>query len=227
MKVTIIIPVLDDGAQLRRTLPTLQGFRQSGHELILVDGGSGDDTREIAASSVDIILDSNRGRALQMNAGARGAGGELLLFLHADTLLPPEAMSALLAELPDSGRRWGRFNVRLSGRRRMFRVIETMMNHRSRLSGIATGDQAIFVEKHLFDKAGGYPEIPLMEDVALCRLLKRFGRPLCIRQPVITSSRRWEEQGIWRTILLMWRLRLAYALGADPHDLAKSYCNRV
>jgi rSAM/selenodomain-associated transferase 2 len=221
MRVSIIIPTLDDGEQLKATLPPLQPYRSDGHEVILVDGGSEDDTREIAAGQVDLLLASNRGRAVQMNEGARRATGELLLFLHADTILPPEAMTTLLVDLPACVRRWGRFDVRLSGSHPMFRIIETMMNFRSRLSGIATGDQAIFVGKKLFDELGGYKEIPLMEDIAICRLLKRVSRPLCMKERVVTSSRRWEENGILRTILLMWRIRLAYAVGADPHDLAK------
>jgi rSAM/selenodomain-associated transferase 2 len=221
MKVSIIIPALDDGEQLAKTLPTLRRFRDEGHELILVDGGSSDDTKEISAGRVDAILESDTGRAVQMNAGARRASGEILLFLHADTLLPEAAMKELLEKLPASGRRWGRFDVRLSGDRSMFRLIERMINIRSRLSGIATGDQAIFVERRLFDEVGGYREMPLMEDVELSRRLKRGGPPLCLRQRVITSSRRWDERGTWKTILLMWRLRLAFALGADPGSLAK------
>jgi rSAM/selenodomain-associated transferase 2 len=217
------MPVLDEGDRLRRTLPALQPFRETGHELILVDGGSSDDTRELAAGSVDRLVESARGRALQMNAGARLASGELLLFLHADTELSPAALAAMLEGIAASGRRWGRFDVRLSGERPMFRVIETMMNHRSRITGIATGDQGIFVERRLFEEVGGYPEIPLMEDVALSRALKRTWPPLCLRERVLTSCRRWERYGVWRTILLMWRLRLAYALGADPRDLAKSW----
>ena len=146
-----------------------------------------------------------------------------MLFLHADTIVPPGAMAAFLADFPASRWAWGRFDVRLSGHNFMLRVVEKMMNIRSRLSGIATGDQAIFVRREAFERVGGYPEIPLMEDIALSRALKRLSRPLCIREPVVTLSRRWEEEGILRTIFLMWRLRLAYALGADPHRLARSY----
>lgn len=223
MKISIIIPTLNDCEQLRSTLPPLQGFRSDGHEVILVDGGGEDDTPGVADGQVDLFLTAERGRAAQMNEGARRAAGALLLFLHADTLLTEEAMAALLKNLPGSGKCWGRFDVRLSGSRQMLRVVETMINLRSRLSGIATGDQGIFVEREAFERAGGYPDIPLMEDVALSRALKRLSRPLCISSPLITSSRRWEERGIWRTIRLMWRLRLAYALGADPRDLAKRY----
>jgi rSAM/selenodomain-associated transferase 2 len=205
---------------VQRNLPALQYFRAAGHELILVDGGSSDDTIQRAAGLADVITESAKGRAVQMNRGASLAAGDLLLFLHADTLLPDGAIDLLVTRLNGSGRRWGRFDVRLSGSRPMFRVIESMINFRSRLSGIATGDQAIFVERSLFREIKGYPEIPLMEDVALSRALKRTGPPLCFRERVITSSRRWEERGVWRTIFLMWRLRLAYALGADPFRLA-------
>lgn len=158
-----------------------------------------------------------------MNAGARQARGDVLMFLHADTVVSAEALAALLTEFPASGRSWGWFDVRLSGRHPMLRVVERLMNVRSRLTGITTGDHAIFVRRATFEEVGGYPDIPLMEDIALSRRLKRASRPLCLAQPVITSSRRWEEKGILRTILLMWRLRLAYALGADPHRLARSY----
>jgi rSAM/selenodomain-associated transferase 2 len=158
-----------------------------------------------------------------MNRGARAARGNTLLFLHADTLAPPDAMTAFLDGFPGSRRVWGWFDVSLSGGRFVFRVVETLMNARSRLSGITTGDHGIFVRRETFERVGGFPEIPLMEDVAISRLLKREGRPFCLRRRIVTSSRRWEEQGVLRTILLMWRLRLGYALGVDPHHLARSY----
>jgi rSAM/selenodomain-associated transferase 2 len=223
MKASIIIPALNDREQLRSTLPPLQRFRSAGHEVILVDGGSADDTRSVAEGKVDLLLSTGKGRAVQMNEGARHATGEILLFLHADTRLGDEAMAALLDRFPAGGKRWGRFDVRLSGSRPMLRVVETMINLRSRLTGIATGDQGIFTSRKAFESVGGYREMPLMEDIALSRSLKRSGRPLCIGTPLVTSSRRWEEKGIWRTILLMWRLRLAFALGADPRELAKRY----
>jgi rSAM/selenodomain-associated transferase 2 len=221
--VSVIIPTLDESAHVTATLAPLQGIRRSGHEVILVDGGSRDDTCDLAASQVDRVVTGPRGRALQLNAGAREARGDTLVFLHADTLISPEAIAAFLDEYPLSLRVWGRFDVRLSGSHFMFRVVENMMNIRSRLSGIATGDHAIFVRRETFEKIGGYPEIPLMEDVAICRRLKRESRPFCPSRHIVTSSRRWEEKGILKTILLMWRLRLAYAFGADPRDLARSY----
>jgi rSAM/selenodomain-associated transferase 2 len=221
--ISVIVPALNESEWIAAALTSLRELRGSGHEVLLVDGGSDDSTAEVAAPWVDRVLSGPRGRARQMNAGAREARGEILLFLHADTVMPPAAMAAFLTGFPSSGRVWGRFDVRLSGRRVMLRVVEKMMNVRSRLSGIATGDQAIFVRRETLERVGGFPEIPLMEDIALSRALKRLGRPLCIREPVVTSSRRWEEHGILRTILLMWRLRLAYALGADPHRLARSY----
>lgn len=225
MKATlsVIIPTLRESGQIATTLRPLQQARRAGHEVILVDGQSRDGTCEIAEPRVDRLLVCEKGRALQMNAGARLARGEILMFLHADTVVSPEAMAALLDEFPSSDRVWGWFDVRLSGRHPMLRVVEKLMNLRSRLSGITTGDHPIFVRRETFERVGGYPEIALMEDVALSRLLKREGRPLCLGQRVITSSRRWEERGIVRTILLMWRLRLAYALGADPDRLARSY----
>ena len=221
--VSVIIPTLDERRHLPATLAALQQPRRDGHEVIVVDGGSTDGTCDIASGHADRILSSPKGRALQMNAGAREARGEVLLFLHADTRIPHESFQAFLEGFPSSRRAWGRFDVRLSGSRRMLRVVETMMNVRSRLSGIATGDHGIFVRRETFEKIGGYPEIPLMEDVAISRRLKRESRPFRPRGRIVTSSRRWEENGILRTILLMWRLRLAYALGADPGDLARSY----
>ena len=223
MTVTVIIPALNEGGQLAQALAALGPARDAGHEVVLVDGGSEDGTRGIAAPLVDRLTTSSRGRAKQMNAGAKQARGELLVFLHADTVLPWETLQALLQAFPAAGAGWGRFDLRLSGGRFMFRLIERLINLRTRLSGIATGDQAIFVRRDLFEGVGGYPPIPLMEDIALCRMLKRHGRPLCLRDTVLTSSRRWEERGILRTTLLMWRLRLAFALGADPHRLAKAY----
>lgn len=221
--VSVIIPALNESRQIERTLSALQGMREEGHEAILVDGGSGDGTPEIAAPLVDRVLLRPRGRARQMNAGARGARGDVFLFLHADTFLPPDSIGALLNEFPSSRRAWGRFDVRLSGRGSLLRLTARLMNVRSRLTGIATGDQAIFVRREAFEKVGGYPEIPLMEDIAISRALKRVSRPLCIRRPIVTCSRRWEERGVCRTILLMWWLRFAYYLGADPRRLARSY----
>jgi rSAM/selenodomain-associated transferase 2 len=217
---------LNEAAGIVVFLEALQPMRERGVELILADGGSSDDTVAAASPLVDRVLSSPRGRALQMNSGAALAGGDVLLFLHADARLPDGAERLILDGLRESGRRWGRFDVRLSGAASMLRVVEWMMNRRSRLTGIATGDQGLFVERGLFEKAGGYPAIALMEDVALSATLKRHGRPLCLAQSVIASSRRWEKHGIWRTIALMWRLRLAYFLGAEPARLAEIYYGR-
>jgi rSAM/selenodomain-associated transferase 2 len=221
--VSVVVPTLNEHAHVGSTLALLQAMRRSGHEVIVVDGGSDDGTCDLASGKADKIVSSPRGRALQFNAGAREARGETLLFLHADTLLSADAIDALLTEFPSSRRVWGRFDVRLSGSHAMLRVVENMMNIRSRLSGIATGDHGIFVRRESFEKIGGYPELPLMEDIAISRRLKRESRPFCPRGKIVTSSRRWEENGIFRTILLMWRLRLAYAFGADPKNLARSY----
>jgi rSAM/selenodomain-associated transferase 2 len=222
-RISIIIPALNEAAGIVETLRPLQPLRARGHEVILVDGGSADATVEIARPLADRVIASEPGRARQQNAGAEGADGNVLLFLHADTLLPPDADRLVIDGLMATGRGWGRFDVRLSGRAPALRMVERMMNLRSRATGIATGDQAIFVRRDWFRRAGGFPQIPLMEDVALSTALRRIGPPLCLRERVLTSSRRWEERGVLRTILLMWRLRAEYALGADPVRLADRY----
>jgi len=222
-RISIIIPALNEAASLPATLAPLQPLRARGHEVVVVDGGSTDGTPEVARPMADRVIASPRGRAAQQNAGAAAATGDMLLFLHADTLLPPDADRLVLDGVRTSGRGWGRFDVRLSGAAPGLRVVERMISLRSRVTGIATGDQAIFVRTDWFRRAGGFPPIPLMEDVALSTALKRLGPPLCLRERVTTSSRRWEDRGIARTILLMWRLRLAYALGADPARLADRY----
>jgi rSAM/selenodomain-associated transferase 2 len=191
-------------------------------EIVIADGGSRDATRSLAAPLADRVIEVPRGRASQMNAGARAATGDALLFLHADTLLPPQAHAAVLGALA-SGRDWGRFDVSIAGADPLFPVVAMFMNARSRWSGIATGDQAIFATRAAFDAVGGFPDIPLMEDVALSKALRRRCAPACLASHVVTSGRRWERHGTLRTVLLMWRLRLAYALGADPHRLARRY----
>ena len=193
--------------------------------MIVVDGGSSDDTVALARPRADLVLSAPRGRAAQMNAGAARARGEVLLFLHADSHLPPDADTLILDGLIASGCSWGRFDVAIAGRNPLLRVIATLMNLRSRWTGIATGDQAIFVTRALFDAVGGYPAIALMEDIALSARLKGRGPPLCIRRKVTTSSRRWEKHGVVRTVLLMWRLRWSYWRGADADELALRYAS--
>jgi rSAM/selenodomain-associated transferase 2 len=226
-RISIIIPALNEQAVIVETLQALQALRDVGHEVIVVDGGSSDNTYSLAASLVDrtkgAVLRAKRGRARQMNVGAQFAHHDILLFLHADTRLPAQADVLIINGLEKTGRKWGRFDVRLSGRAWLLRVVARFMNWRSCLTGIATGDQAIFMQRSLYKQVAGFPDIPLMEDIALSRRLKRFSRPLCIQTPVITSSRRWEQRGIVRTILLMWGLRLAYALGVSPRTLKKFY----
>jgi rSAM/selenodomain-associated transferase 2 len=218
--ISIIMPTLNEAHGITATLTRLQALRQAGHEVIVVDGGSTDDTVAHAAPLADRLVTAPRGRACQMNAGAVAATRDVLLFLHADTMLPLDAAAHITS---DNSHLWGRFDVRLTGTHPLLRIVESMMNLRSRLTGIATGDQALFVERALFLAVGGFPELPLMEDIALSRTLKRHGRPLCLRAKVTTSSRRWEQNGVCSTILLMWRLRLAYFLGADPARLARLY----
>jgi len=222
-RLSIIMPVLDEGEAIADALDALAELRGLGVEVIVVDGGSRDATVQRARLRADRVLSAPRGRAIQMNAGAAKATGSVLLFLHADTRLPAEAERLVLDGLARATHDWGRFDVTIAGRHPMLKLIANMMNLRSRLTGIATGDQAIFVKREAFDAAGRFPEIPLMEDIALSKALKRKGRPLCLRERAITSGRRWETHGVLRTILLMWRLRLAYFFGADPARLARQY----
>ena len=216
------MPALDEADGIADALEALRPLRERGHEVIVSDGGSTDGTRERAAPGADRVLAAPRGRARQMNAGAEIATGDVFVFLHADTKLPPEADRAVFDAL---GRRpgWGSFPVRLSGSHPAFRVIERMISVRSRLSGIATGDQGIFVARDLFRTAGGFGDLDLLEDVDLCRRLRRIARPVRPREPVVTSSRRWEAGGIARTTALMWWIRGAYALGVSPDRLARHY----
>ena len=222
MRVSCVVPVLNEALLVADRLAALQWLRAAGHELILVDGGSADGTPEIAAPWVDRLLSSAPGRAVQMNTGAAAARGDLLWFLHLDGEPALGAVDAILSAVA-GGHVWGRFDVRLSGAEPMLRVVECLMNRRSRLSGIATGDQGIFVVRDVFERAGGYPVIALMEDIALSKRLKQLARPACLPQRIVASSRRWEQAGIWRTILLMWQLRLGYWLGIDPATLARRY----
>ena len=223
---SIIVPVLDDADHLERLLPHLRS--ECPHaEVLVVDGGSRDRTSLIARDSTDArYLVSEHGRARQMNAGARAARGDVLLFLHADTRMPSGASAAIVRALEDPAVASGRFDVRFANPHRAFRMIAAFMNWRSRLTGIATGDQAIFVRRQVFDALGGYRDIPLMEDVELCARLKRCGRTECLRQRVVTSSRKWEREGIVRTIVLMWALRLLYFFGVDPIRLHRWYYER-
>jgi rSAM/selenodomain-associated transferase 2 len=221
MKLSIIMPVLDEAAKIGAALIALAPFRAREAEVIVADGGSRDRTAALAQPLADSVIASARGRAVQMNAGAAVARGDVLLFLHADTRLPEDADRLVLDGLSRSGKIWGRFDVRFD--RGGFGLIAFMMNWRSRLTGIATGDQALFVTRAAFESAGGFPAIALMEDVALSVRLKRCGRPLALRVRVTTSARRWRKHGVLRTIFLMWKLRLAFSLGADPAKLARAY----
>lgn len=223
---SIIVPTLDEAEGIVAFLGALQPLRIRGAELILADGGSRDGTVSLATPLVDRVISSPRGRAVQMNAGAAIASGEILLFLHADCALPGNADLLIAQGLRNSNRRWGRFDVRLSGEPLLLRAVEAMMNWRSRITGICTGDQGLFVGRSLFESIGAFPPLPLMEDIAISRTLKRHSAPLCLSAKVTASSRRWEKQGIWRTIVLMWRLRLAYFLGAKPGRLAEIYHGR-
>jgi rSAM/selenodomain-associated transferase 2 len=225
MKFSIIIPTLNEEKTIQSCLLALQPLR-NGCEIIIADGDSVDNTKILALPLADKVMASAKGRAKQMNNGASYATGDILIFLHADTCLPENALS-LIQQKISSTRQWGRFDIQLSGNSFMLKVIAQMMNWRSRLTGIATGDQVIFVMRKAFEKAGQYPEINLMEDITLCKALKKISPPICLKDKVISSGRRWEHSGIYRTILLMWSLRLRYFFGTDPQTLAFLYTNSV
>jgi rSAM/selenodomain-associated transferase 2 len=221
-KLSIIIPVLNETSKIESCLDQLQLLRQQGHEVIVVDGGSNDNTVSLAIPLSDKVIQSKKSRAIQMNTGAAVATGQIFLFLHADTT-PPSGIAGLFSHIKNSDNKWGRFDVKLSGHAFLFRIIEHCMNLRSRLTGIATGDQLIFIGRKLFDEINGFPELALMEDIAISKLLLKRTKPICFKERVITSSRRWEEKGIIRTILKMWLLRLLYFFHIDTNKLAKIY----
>jgi rSAM/selenodomain-associated transferase 2 len=223
MKISIIVPMLNEAPVLPGLLEHLLPLRRSGAQVVIVDGGSEDGSAAIAACAGFQVSCAERGRARQMNAGAAQAGGDVLLFLHADTRLPEGAIRLIESALIDGRHAWGRFDVEFDVRNWTMDATAFGMNHRSRLSGIATGDQALFMTRQAFDAVGGFPDQPLMEDVEITSRLRRLSRPACIRRPVLTSARRWQARGTWRTIFLMWRLRLAYWFGVPADDLARQY----
>ena len=220
-RLTIVVPVLNEAAIIVDALTALAPLRARGAEIIVVDSGSSDGTPDLAQPFADRVIAAPRGRGAPLNAGAVLGTGDALLFLHADTALPQYADRLIATALIHRG--WGRFDLRIAGRHPLLAIVARMINWRSRLTGIATGDQAIFVTREAFVSVGGFPELPLMEDIAMSRQLKRLCRPYCIGAPVVTSGRRWEHYGVLRTIVLMWRLRLAYYFGVEPARLALRY----
>ena len=223
MRISIIIPTLNESGHIESTLACLEPLRLQGHEVIVVDGGSQDKTLEMARLRADKVIQTTPGRAQQMNVGASQASGDILWFIHADTQVFEHAAQQIRNVMKNEHNHWGRFDIRLSGKHFLLRVVERLMNLRSYLTGIATGDQGIFVRRTCFEAIGRFKPIPLMEDIEISRRLKKWSRPCCIHDTIITSSRRWEQNGVLRTILLMWRLRLAYALGVSPEKLAHEY----
>lgn len=223
MKLSFIIPVLNEAENIQQILLPMLAQRNNGHEVIIVDGGSHDNTVALSRPLADRVIESQKGRSKQMNAGAAEATGEVLVFLHADTCLPDFATNIIEAGLKNPKGLWGRFDVELSGSKSILKVIGQIMNLRSRWTGIATGDQCIFVRRETFERINGFPELSLMEDIAISKQLKKLARPVCLRDKVITSSRRWEQRGVFRTILLMWYLRARYFFGASTAKLEQIY----
>jgi len=220
---SIVIPAWNEAEALPRVLEDLAPARGRGVEIVVADGGSTDGTRAAACGRVDRLVEGARGRACQLAAGVAAASGEVVWLLHADSRVDPASDLHIVWEMEHSGRPWGRFNVRLDGNHPLLRVVETAMNVRSRLTGIATGDQGMFVRRDVLERAGGIPRQPLMEDVELSKRLKRMAPPLCLPHRIVTSARRWESRGIVRTIVQMWWLRLLYYLGVDPENLHRRY----
>lgn len=223
MRIAVIIPTLNEAAAIADTLRSLQGLRAAGHVIVVADGASDDTTVALASPLADIVVQVARGRARQMNAGARATDAEAYVFLHADTRLPEGGVAAIDSALSDGRHVWGRFDITIDGRSRWLPLVGAMMNLRSRASGIATGDQAIFVARQAFDAIAGFPDWPLMEDIGLSRSLKRLSRPAALRLRVTTAGRRWDTRGPMRTILFMWWLRWRFFLGAKPEHLAHLY----
>lgn len=225
MKLAVVMPVLNDAAALAKRLAALAELRRCGAVLIVADGGSTDGTQALAQAMADAVVAAPRGRAAQMNAGAchpLAREADALLFLHADTRLPPGAVARMVQALA-RGASWGRFDVHIEGRHPLLPLVAVLMNRRSRWSGIATGDQAMFVRRVVFESLGGFASLPLMEDIELSARLKRIGPPACLAERATTDGRRWDRHGFWRTVRLMWRLRAAWARGADAHRLALHY----
>jgi len=223
MDISVIVPVLNEEKSIAATLAALA--RLQPYETIVVDGASQDRTRELAAKFPVKIIQSQRGRARQMNRGARQASGAVLLFLHADTRLPATAFGDIAGALGDTRYVGGRFDVVLDGQHWLLPLVGRMISYRSRLSKVGTGDQALFVRREVFERMGGFPDIALMEDIAFCRALKRFGAVACLRSRVVTSARRWEVDGVWRTIFRMWTLKLLYLTGVSPARLKQFYAD--
>jgi len=222
-RLTIIVPVLNERGVIVGLLASLAPFRERGVEVLVIDGGSNDGTLAAAAPGADRLIVAPPGRARQMNVGAAAARAPVLLFLHADTRLPANADELILKGLAVSGLVWGHFDVRIESSSRWLPLVAWLMNLRSRATGIATGDQAMFVTRGAFAALGGFPDQALMEDVELSTRLLRCGRPLCLRSPVVTSGRRWVSRGVWRTIAVMWWIRLLYFFGVAPDRLARLY----
>ncbi len=222
VRVSVVMPVRNEAETIRQVLQ-VPALRDDAVEVIVVDGGSTDGTADLAGGLAHRVLAALPGRARQMNAGLGVATGDIVLFLHADTVLPPTALNDIRQIAQSDAVVWGRFDVDIAGRSLLLPVVAAFMNARSRLSGVATGDQAMFVRRDVLERIGGVPDIAIMEDVALSKVLRRISAPLCLRTRVRTSGRRWDANGAVRTIATMWLMRLFYVAGMSPDRLARIY----
>lgn len=221
VKLSIIIPVLNEGDALTPFLKALILLKSQGVELIGVDGGSTDNSFELLSTYCDTSIQSSAGRSTQMNAGALKAKGHTLLFLHADTYLPSTALTDIEHALSQNN--WGRFNVQFEPNNLLLRITAYLMHHRSKFTHVCTGDQALFFKKKFFNQLNGFADIPLMEDVDISKRARKLSPLYALTSKVTTSSRRWQKHGTLKTILLMWWLRWLYFIGVEPCTLHKKY----
>ncbi len=225
-KFSFIIPVLNEESFFVEQTKIFTSLLEQGHEVIVVDGGSTDQSVVIAEQIGCICISTNPSRGHQLHIGAKKSSNQILVFMHADTLLPPSGLGNIRNVMEKANNYWGRFNVVFTNQKLVFKVIAWFMNKRSCLTGIVTGDHTFFMKREIYFNSGGFSDIPIMEDIELSKKLRKYSRPVCLSEKVITSSRKWEQQGVLKTILLMWYLRLLFYVGVPAEKLAKRYYSK-